>query len=116
MKALSKEQQEEMKILAKEKYNNHYDCDLYGRFPWTCERHGREQDKMKTVSLSKSSLGTFTYEVLRRGGDIYSWFVMWPKDDRSAVFPMVKLTLVDRDDMVQQTGFVLNPPAVVKIN
>lgn len=115
MKAYSKEDQEKLNELAKTKYNNQYPCDLYGRFPWDTELRGDQYKKYKTPSLSKASLGDLTYNVLIRGGDITNWFVPY-LSARSSVYPRVKLTLQDRDDMIANTRYMLNPPPVIKLN
>lgn len=111
IKAYSKEAREELNKLAIEKYNNQYPCDLYGRFPWDCERRSDEDYKKKTVNLSKNSLGIFTYEVLNRGGDIKNFFVMG-----TSVFPRVFLTIEGRDDMIEKTGYCLNSPPVAHLS
>lgn len=113
MKAYSKEQQEELLRIAKEKYGMQYPCDLYGRFPWDTEARGKQ--KPKYISLSKSSLGTFTYEVLIRGGDITNFYV-FALGHGSSVFPRVRLTMEARDDMVEKTGYQLNAPPVAHLN
>lgn len=114
MKSYNIAQQAELCKLAKEKYNNQYDCDLYGRFPWDCELRGRAQSG-RTVSLSKSSLGTFVYEVLIRGGQITSFYV-FSLTPRASVYPRVWLTLEEYDKFWADTGFILNPPPVAHLN
>lgn len=115
MKFYSYEQQSELLKIALEKYNNRYACDNYGRFPWDCERRGLDQDKMKTVSLTKAGLGKFVYEVLIRGGNITEFYV-FSISQGGAVFPRVWLTMEARDDMIEKTGYCLNAPPTARLN
>lgn len=113
MKSYNKEQQELLNIRAKNEYKNEYPCDMWGRFPWDCELKSHQIGK--TVSLSKSCLGVFVYEVLMRGGNITSFYV-FSTTPRGAVFPRVWLTLEARDTFCNDTGFILNSPPVAHIN
>lgn len=113
MKAYSQKEQETLMTAARWHYRMQYPCDLYGRFPWDTEPRGDQ--KYKGISLSKSSLGNFVYEVLIRGGDITNFYV-FSLGHGSSVFPRVKLTMEARDDMVAKTGFNLNAPPVAHLN
>lgn len=113
MKGHSSEDQVKLLEIAKEKYGMEYRCDFYGRFPWDTEARGDQ--KPKYISLSKASLGKFTYEVLIRGGDITNFYV-FALGHGSSVFPRVRLTMEARDDMVEKTGYQLNAPPVAHLN
>ena len=109
LKSYTKEQQEVLNNKAKLEYYNEYSCDLYGRFPWDCELRGRAA-KGKTVNFSKASLGNFTYEVLKRGGNITSFWVFAPEYHRCSVFPRLWLTMDARDDMIKNGWAICSPP------
>lgn len=111
MKAYSKEDRQLMNDIAVKKYGNHYHCDLYGRFPWDM----RGNQIGRTLSLSKAGLGKFVFEVLIRGGEITSFFVM-NLSQGSSVFPRVWLTLNDYDSFFADTGYMLNAPPVAHVN
>lgn len=113
VKGYSGEEQVNLLEVAKEKYGMEYRCDFYGRFPWDTEP--RQKQKPKSISLSKSSLGNFVYEVLIRGGNISSFFV-FSTGKGGAVYPRVWLTMEARDDMVEKTKFNLNAPPVAHLN
>ena len=113
MKSYSKENQQFLNDIARTKYKNEYPCDLYGRFPWDCERRGDQIGRC--VSLSKNCLGIFVYEVLKRGGNITSFYV-FALSNGAAVFPRVWLTLEEYEKFFGDTGFILNAPSVAHVN
>jgi hypothetical protein len=113
--AYSKADQEQLNQLARDQYNNQYPCDLYGRFPWDTELRGDQHRKYKTISLTKASLGDIAFQVLTRGGNITSYYPT-TFDPRSTVYPRIWLTLEQRDDMIANTRYMLNPPPVVHLN
>lgn len=114
MKAYNEKERLELQEIAKSEFNNQYPCDLYGRFPWCCEYTTRHA-KGKGVSLSKSNLGFFTYEVLMRGGNITQlWaFNIQP---RAAVFPIFWLTLDYARVFTDETGFYIKPCGILHLN
>lgn len=90
---------------------NKYDCDVYGRFPW--ERSEREG---KQTSLTKNSLGEFTFAVLSVGGDINSFFVFDHKYPRSAVFISVQLSIAQKEKIESETSYRFDPPPMIALS
>jgi hypothetical protein len=116
IKTYSKEQCEELCRIAKEKYGMEYVCDMYGRFPWDTEHRGdQHKQKLKYLTLSKASLGSFVYEVLIRGGNISSFWA-FALEPRSSVYPRVWMTMEMRDDFVEKVRYPMNAPPVVHLN
>lgn len=90
---------------------NEYAPDLYGRFPWD-----RSERRGKVVGLSKAGLGEFVYAVLSSGGEIASFFVMWPGVRNSAVFARVRLTMKQKEKLESETPYRFDPPPVLSLN
>lgn len=96
-------------------YKNFYNCDHYGRFPWDTEPRGNQHDTCRNVSISKASLGEFMYEVLIRCGDATNFFALG-YGARNSVWVRVWMTLDARDDFVENTKYILNPPPMATLS
>lgn len=111
MKAYSGKERDELNERAKKEFNNHYDCDLYGRFPWCCE-YTTGQEKRKGLRLSKSSLGEFTLQVMKCDGNITQ---LW-KFSEETIFPIFWLTLDNYMVFYENTKYYISPCKQVKLN
>lgn len=68
----------------------------------------------KALSLSKASLGTFVYHLLRLGGRIVDTHTMNPKYDRSYVQMSIVLPQGRRAELQEASGIALELPSVMK--
>ena len=75
---------------------------------WVTRDYGGEG---KALNMSKATLGTFVYHLLRLGGKITSTHVMAPEYDRSYVQMAIALPTGKREQLQTASGIALESPS-----